>query len=71
MGRCLGTTPTTKNIVVWNNIAYRVTLKIPRASEGCNFLDTCLNGASKEFISIYTKSRYQWSGFLVETKFGH
>ena len=38
----------------------------PEFLEGCNSLNTCLNGASEESIGIYAKNRCQWSGCLIK-----
>ena len=40
----------------------------PDSLEGRNSVTTCSNGASKESIGIYAKSRCQWSGRSTNLK---
>ena len=54
--------------VVRDNTPQRVTPGRPDFLEGCNLVNTYSNGASEESISIYAKSRCQWSGFLIDLK---
>ena len=48
-----------------DSTAQGVTPGSPKALEGRNLVNTCLNGASEESIGIYAKSRCQWSDFLI------
>ena len=66
MGRCLGAAPNTRSALVRDNTVQGVTPGSPKSLEGCNSLNTCPNGASEESISIYSKSRCQWSGRLIK-----
>ena len=65
MGRCLGTAPTCVSAVVRDSTPQGVTPGSPNSLEGCDSVDTCSNGASKESIGIYAKSRCQRSGRLT------
>ena len=58
------------------SIAQGVMLGSPEAWKGRNSVNTCLNGASEVSISIYKKSRCQWSGCLIDLepepqRYGH
>ena len=68
MGRYLGTAPSTGSDVVRDNTVQGVTPWNPESLEGCNSVSTCLNEASEESISIFTKSRCQWIGRLIKKK---
>ena len=68
MGRCLGTAPSSVSTVVRDSTPQGVTPGSPDSLEGRNLVITCSNGASKESIGIYAKSRYQWSGRLIDLK---
>ena len=70
MGRCLGATPNIGSAVVRDNTIQGVTPGSPESLEGCNLVITCLNGESEESIGIYSKSRCQWSGFLIKIELG-
>ena len=66
MGCCLGAASDTGSVVVRDNTVQRLTPGSPESLEGCNSVNTCLNGASEESIGIYPKSRCQWSGRLIK-----
>ena len=65
MGRCLGTAPSCVSAVVRDRTPQGVTPRSPDSLEGHNSVTTSSNGASKEFIGIYAKSRCQWNGHLI------
>ena len=62
MGRCLGTVLSTGSAVVRDNTVQGLTLESLESLEGRNLVNTCPNGASEESISMYAKSRCQWTG---------
>ena len=68
MGRCLGTTPNFGSVVVRDSTVQGVTPRSPKSLKGHNLVITCSNGASEESISIYAKSRCQWTGRSIKTK---
>ena len=68
MGRCLGTAPTSVSAVVRDSTPQGVTPRSPDSLEGRNSVNYCSNGASEESISIYAKSRCQWSGCLTDSE---
>ena len=70
MGRCLGTAPSSVSAVVRDSTPQGVTPGSPDSLEGRNSVNTCSNGASKESIGIYAKSRCQWSGRSTDLKTG-
>ena len=70
MERCLGTAPSRVSAVVRDSTPQGVTPGSPDFLEGRNSANTCSNGASEESIGIYEKSRYQWSGRLIELEPG-
>ena len=53
-----------------DNTAQGMTSGSPEAWEGRNSVNTYPNGASEESISIYAKSRCQWSGRLIDLEPG-
>ena len=59
MRHWLEITPDIVSVVVRDNTHKGVTLKTPEAWEGCNSLNTYLNGTYEESIGIYAKCRYQ------------
>ena len=65
MGRCLKTAPNSMSAMVRDSTPYGVTPRSPDSFEGRNSINTCSNGASAEFISIYAKSRCQWNSRLT------
>ena len=52
--------------VVRDRTPQRVMPGSPDSLEGRNSVSTCSNGANEESIGIYAKSRYQWSGRLMD-----
>ena len=70
MGRYLETTPSSVSAVVRDSTPQGVTPGSPDSLEGRNSVHTCSNGASKESIGIYVKSRCQWSGRLTDLEPG-
>ena len=42
----------------------------PESLKGRNLVNTSPNGASKESIGIYAKSRCQWSGSSIKIELG-
>ena len=59
MERCLETALSTGSAVVRDNTVQEVTPMSPESLERRNSMNTCLNRASEESISIYAKSRCQ------------
>ena len=53
-----------------NNTAKGVTPRSPKAWEGRNLVNTCLNGASEESIGINAKIKCQWSGRSLDLELG-
>ena len=70
MERCLGTAPTFVSAMVRDSTPQGVMPGNPDSLEGRNSVDTCSNGVNKESISIYAKSRCQWSGRLTDLEPG-
>ena len=70
MGHCMGTTSSFVSVVVRDIIVQGVMSRSPEAWEGRNSVNTFLNGASKESIGIYAKSRCQWSGRFIDFELG-
>ena len=66
MGCYLGTVPSSGSAVVRNNTVQGVMLGSPESLEGHNSLNTCPNGEKEESISIYAKSRCQWTSLLIK-----
>ena len=62
--------PNFVSAVVRDNTSHEVTPKSSDSLEGCNSVNTCLNGASEESIGIYAKSRCQWSGRSIDLEPG-
>ena len=71
MGHCVGTTLSIGSVVVWNSSAQEVMPRTFKAWKECISFNTCMNGASDESISIYTKNRCQWSGFYFFIFYGN
>ena len=65
MRRYLGIAPSSVSAMVKDSTAQGVTPESPEAWERRNSVNICSNGVNEESISIYAKSRCQWSGCLI------
>ena len=70
MERCLGTVSSTGSVVVRDSTVQGVMPESLESLGGRNLVNICQNGARKESVGIYTKSRCQWSSCLIKTKLG-
>ena len=59
----------TWELLWWNNTISRVMPRTPRAWKVYKSVNICPNWTSEKLINIYTKSRCQWSGYLIKLKF--